>query len=394
MSIDDDLTAALAPKDMPIFSEVDGTHGKGALLLPQDNAQARDLVEGVGLDPDAWQISGKVNTRRWMRYDGNFLYYYKFDVVAGESPEGRELHIDDLIKQIRRRTKKPVLVSSEAYQTDTFVFVCSDWQVGKSENGFGSEQTIERFRSSLLQAVQQIKNLRKTGVSIDKLAILSVGDLVEGCDGHYAIQNFTVDLDRRHQVKVVRELLTEAILTLSPLFGHTTIAAVAGNHGENRKDGKAFTTLADNDDVAAPEAVKEAFDLAGWGDRLTWFIPEHELTLCIDLGGVKVGLVHGHQFKGGVNALKKAHDWWGSQVFGLEAVNDAQILLSGHFHSLHVVNVTAGRTWIQAPTIDPGSAWFTNTTGTSAIPAQMCFVATQDSPTGFDYLRTLVSPNV
>jgi predicted phosphodiesterase len=388
----DDLKKAIgqqqtAPTNMPTFAETDEHAGKAAVLLENANATARDLVIGAGLDPDLWQIAGKVNTRRWMRYDQAWLYYYAFNVVAGESPEARQLHVDDLVKRIRKHNrygKRP----ARADNNRTFVLVLSDWQIGKAENGLGSDETIRRWKDCLAQVMEQIRALRKTGTTFDSLAILSVGDLVEGCDEHYAMQTFSVDLDRRAQARVVRELLTETILKLAPMFDFVDVAVVGGNHGENRKEGKAFTTFADNDDVAAPEAVKEAFELAEY-ENLYWTIPNEELSVCLDLGGVKIGLAHGHQFKGGVNAAKKAEDWWRAQDFGLQAVRDAQILLTGHFHHLALVNLADRRTWIQAPTIDPGSKWYTDVTGSSAIPGVLTMVLDAEHPLGYDHLRML-----
>ncbi len=376
-----------APKGWEPFAEEAGKIGKALVRLPRPGATEHDLLIGAGFDPDCWRIKGSVNTRRWMRYDQEWLYYYKFDVEQGESLESKDAHVADLVKVIRRKPKPAVRFADLAHDR-TYVHVMADWQIGKREGNAGTEQTVARYREALAQSVQRIKDLRKIGVVIDRLALIMLGDLVEGCDDHYAMQTFSVDLDRRSQNRVVRELITSTILTLAPMFVEIDIALVGGNHGENRKDGQAHTTFADNDDVGCPEAVKEAFDLAGW-DHLNWHIPQHELTMCVDLGGVKVGMAHGHQFKGGVNALKKAEDWWRSHVFGEEAVNQAQILLSGHFHHFANVNVAGKRSWIQSPTIDPGSQWYTNISGITAIPGVLTLVVSHDTPLGYDHLRVL-----
>ena len=55
----------------------------------------------------------------------------------------------------------------------------------------------------------------------------------------------------------------------------------------------------------------------------------------------------------------------------------------------NVTNVTHGRTWMQAPTIDPGSKWYTDTSGVTAIPGVLTFVATTSTPYGYDHLRVL-----
>lgn len=390
------VTEALAnqtPRDMPVYAETDGEKGKGAAFLPHENATARELVKAAGLDPDLWQLTGNVNTRRWMRYDGEFLYYYKFDVQAGESDEARQLHVDDLTKLIRRRTRKPVpLPHSSSLRSATYGLKMADWQIGKAENGEGSDSTVQRWLNAVEEAEREIKHLRKRNARLDDLFLPSVGDLIEGCGGHYDMQTYSIDLDRREQCRTVREMTTTAVLTLAPLFDHTTIAAVPGNHGENRHKGKAFTNFSDNDDLATIEAVGEAFRLAGWGeDRLSIIMPEghDELTMTVDVNGVNVALAHGHQFRGGVNALKKADDWWRGQDFGMRSAREAQILMSGHFHSYHNVNLTAGRSWIQAPTIDTGSAWFTNGSGITATRGVLSFVLDAEHPMGYDNMRVL-----
>lgn len=392
MSLSDQINDAAnaAPKDMPTFSETDGETGRAGAFLPHENATARELVEAAGLDPDLWQLRGAVNTRRWMRYDGKFLYYYKFDVIQGESEESRQIHLDELTKIIRRR-RAPRAVGVAQHRA-TYGLMMADWQIGKAEGGEGSDTTVQRWLNGLEEAEREIKRLRKTNANLDDLFIPSVGDLIEGCGGHYDMQTFSVDLDRREQCRTVRELTTQTISTLAPLFDHTTIAAVPGNHGENRHKGKAFTNFSDNDDLATIEAVGEAFRLAGWTeDRLSIVMPEghDELTLTVDINGVQVALTHGHVFRGGVNALKKAEDFWRGQDFGMRSAREAQILMSGHFHSYHNVNLTAGRSWIQAPTIDTGSAWFTNSSGITATRGVLSFVLDREHPLGYDHMRML-----
>lgn len=386
-------------KDMPVYSETDGESGHAAALLPHENATARELVEGAGLDPDRWQLVGRVNTRRWMRYDGKFLYYYKFDVAAGESDESRQLHIEELAKEIRRRPRKvATLPHTSSKRSATYTLEMADWQIGKAEGGEGSDSTIERWGNALYEAEAEIRHLRKRNARLDDLFLPSVGDLVEGCGGHYDMQTFSIDLDRREQCVAVREMVTKTIKTLAPLFDHTTVAAVPGNHGENRHKGKAFTNFSDNDDLATIEAVEESFKLAAeYGveqfddERLTFIYPEghDELTLALDLNGVVVAMAHGHQFRGGVNDLKKAEEWWRGQDFGHRAAREAQLLLTGHFHSWTQSNLVAGRSWVQSPTIDTGSMWFTGSSGISATRGALSFVLDAEHPLGFDNMRLL-----
>ncbi len=52
-------------------------------------------------------------------------------------------------------------------------------------------------------------------------------------------------------------------------------------------------------------------------------------------------------------------------MFGLQAVADAEILVSSHFHHLTVTG-HGGRVHIQTPANDPGSAWCRNLSGAQA----------------------------
>ena len=351
------------------YAEEAGQIGSAIVRLPRPNALEQDLLIGAGFDPKAWRIDGPINTRRWMRYDQEWLYYYRFNVVQGERPEEVQAHVDDLAKHIRRRNRP--LRPTSGSDKDAFAIIAADWQIGKAEGGQGTDQTVDRVLAGVAAAKQRIKDLRRIGRSIPTGALLGLGDLVEGCIGFYPAQQFNVDRTRREQGRITRELITHAVDELSPLFDRWISATVAGNHGENRSDGKSFTNPGDNDDVAAFEAVREAFDRAG--QELEWVIPDEELSIQLELGGVGVGMTHGHMFRKGATVQAKAQNWWKDQEFGLQPVQGAQILLSGHFHHFSAVSY-GRRTAIQAPAMDPGSQWFR-------------FGSGEDSPAGFLTLR-------
>lgn len=360
----DKVPAGWAP-----YSEHTDQIGKAIVRLPSPDASHRDLLIGAGFNPDEWQISGPINARKWMAYDGRWLHYFRFDVIAGESVEHVQTHVDELVKAIRKRTPTTPRFTGAS---DAWVYVAADWQVGKAEGDSGTEQTIARVLESLDMAKQQVKDLRRLGRRMPHGALVGLGDLVEGCAGFYPNQSFLIDRNRRDQGKITRELITHAIDELSPLFDAFSIATVAGNHGENRQDGKKVTDDADNDDVAAFEAVREAFDRAGQ-TSLDWTIPQGELSIALELGGVEIGMTHGHLFRKGATPQQKAVGWWKDQTFGLQAVAKARILLSGHFH--HFSATVAGcRTHVQVPAMDPGSKWFRDSSG-------------EDSPAGAVTMR-------
>lgn len=379
------------PKGWEPFTEEVGAIGNAIVKLPRPSATEHDLLVQAGFDPDGWRISGPVNTRKWMNYDGDWLYYYKFDTVQGEAPHVEQAHIDELTKLIRRRSFKRVPVPPGF---DGRVLVGSDWQIGKREGDIGTDETVRRVLDVIEQEKREIKDLRRAGYAMPTGVFVGTGDLLEGTCGFYPNQQFLIDRNRREQNRIVRELLTHIIDELAPLYEFFHIATVGGNHGENRNDGSKVADDGDNDDVGVFEAVKEAFDMAsryGAGpDNLTWQIPDDELSIAFDVAGVKIGAAHGHQFGIGATAQQKAVNWWRGQDFGFQVVRDSQILLTSHFH--HPSEVTYGtRTHLQSGAMDPGSKWFTDRTGEAAPPSTLAFRVDPNDPLGFTHKR-LLSP--
>jgi hypothetical protein len=334
-----------------------------------------------GLDPDHFEVVEPILFNVWGNPEGVPNRQWKGKVVRKSVERGVELN--DLIDEIKKH--KPGKVTT--FDGDTALVVgISDLQMGKGEGG-GSEGIVSRFLAGINEVENRWKELVKTGRKLDRLVVLGLGDLIESCDGHYAMQTFQNDLDRREQVKVVRRLLVKALTSWAKIAPRVVVASVPGNHGENRRNGKAYTTFSDNDDVAVFEQVAEILaanpDVYG---NVTFMFPQDELTLTMDVHGTILGLAHGHQARrGGAVSAAKIKAWWKDQAYGMQRVADATILVTGHYHHLSVL--TEGiRTHIQAPSLDGGSQWFTETAGVKSAPGLLTFTI---SKIGWDDLRVL-----
>lgn len=375
---------ASVPKGWEPYAEQVGQIGSAVVRLPKPNATRRDLIVAAGFDPDEWSIKGDVQVRRWMRHDQEWLYYYKYDLEAGvESDEQRSVDVDALVKSIR----KPRKATPARTGDDAWVFVASDWQIGKGE-GDGTPGTVSRVLAAVDAAKARIKDLRRVGRAMPHGVFAGTGDIVEGCTGFYPNQAFLIDCNRREQAKVARRLIAHAVDELAPLFDRFTVATVGGNHGENRSNGGKTTDDADNDDVAVFECVREAFDRAG-RTELEWIIPHDELSIMLRLGGLDVGFTHGHLFSKGSSPQQKAIAWWQGQDFGFQAVRGARVLVSSHFHSFSSTPAGNGRTHMQSPAMDPGSKWFTDSSGKSDPAGVLTFRVDASRPLGWDDLSIL-----
>lgn len=356
------------PRGWEARAEFDAEKGLGTATttpLTATDPDEAELLTQANLDPAKYRIVGKRRFSTWQSASGEWRTSHKFDYEArGDArDEVDQLDLDALVEEMRDWTPEPY---DPPRGDDAFVVCLSDWQIGKGEGG-GTPETLRTLRRMIADVDRRIDELRAAGKPLDTLYVFCLGDMVEGCGNcWYPMGSFTQDLNRRDQVKLVRRLLRDALKAWAPKFRRVVVAAVPGNHGENRTEGRAYTNFADNDDVAVVEMVAEILAENPAFDHVEYAIPEDELSMAVEVAGVPVGLAHGHQFgspgKKPAGPQRIAGEWWTWQEFGIHAVKDCMLLFSGHFHHFSVVQ-HGPRTHIQAPTCDGGSKWFADTKG-------------------------------
>lgn len=347
-----------------------GTLTTGPIDGELDPSIWQQLIVDFGLDPEVTEVlPGSVQVRAWDAAIGNGevkrMLYYRATIEPRKNRD-HFADIDALCKTAaKKRPAKKVTTDLER----GLVVAMSDWQLGKGEGG-GSAATTERILVELDMLREKLINQKRMNRTISTVYLIGLGDLVEQCSGHYAMQPFSVDLDRREQMRLGRQLLLAYVDAVVDLGYPVVMASVPGNHGENRNSsGKAYTSWTDNDDLAMFEQVGEI--LAANDERYgnvsiigSAVIAQDDLTLTLDVAGIPVAFAHGHQVPSG-----GAEKWWQGQALGRRPVSDAEILVTAHKHNFQVSEST-GRTWMQTPANDGGSFWWTARTG-QASPAGM-----------------------
>lgn len=340
--------------------------------LPMEGEIAPDwtgVLRMWGLDPDYFAVVEPVLFNVWGDPLGALNRQWKGKVVRIQDSK-TDYNLDKLKEEIKNHKRKKVEI---IYGEGVFNVVLADWQLGKPEGG-GTEATAQRVLSAIQAVLSRVAELKRLKRPLGTLQIIWTGDSVEGCLGHYEMQTFGVDLDRRGQVNAVRTLLLEAIRVWSPHFDKVRLIAVGGNHGENRSsNGKAFTTLADNDDLAVIDQVKDvlAFNQEAYGHIEVIMAPDH-LSLTVETAGWILGLTHGHTARSGSTAELKLKTWLSKMSLGRQPIGECDILVTGHYHHLRQADWGSVH-WLQAPALDGGSEWFRLTTGEHSEPGVLTF---------------------
>lgn len=346
---------------------------------PKDwNAFLAELLP-EGMDPADYEVDGdSVEMRAW---DGNVgageikrFYYFKARLRRKGPALAAFKDLEDIITAAKKT--KPSKAKTVANDR-TYWLHLTDFQAGQAD-GDGVAGMVGRVRQLADLAAQDLKELEKAGKPAGSIFIPVTGDLVEGITGWYATQTFSVQLDRRDQVKLVRRLLSEFLLQLEEHGLPIHVAAVPGNHGENRLDGKAYTTFSDNDDLAIIEQLAEAFQLAGH-KRITFALPQRDrLSLTLEVQGHIIGLTHGHVARGAGSVEAKILDWFKRQAATRDPMGEVDVLFTGHYHHARYQQLVGGTEWVQGGALCDASSWFSQTAGLVNDPVVMRGTITKD----------------
>lgn len=335
------------------------------------------ILRELGLDPAAWRVdeSQPVQVRTWDSGEQR-CFYYRATVVPARQ-DALEADLEGLVRAAQRRRGKSPQNASERVLSDSasraLVVCLADWQAGKGDHG-GVEALLDRLFALRDAVPARVKALAKVGRPVDAIYVIGMGDMVEACDGHYGMQAFQVELDRRQQVRLVRRMLVELLTEWAKLTPRMVVGAVPGNHGENRKNGKAFTTFEDNDDLATFEQAQEVLTAAGF-DRISWVIPDGDMTITLDIAGTVVCFAHGHQLNGSGIPLAKARHWWKGKMAAKHPAGDADVLVYGHYHHFQALQ-DGPRTILGCPSNDGGSRWFEEQGGPQTACGTLTFTCT------------------
>jgi predicted phosphodiesterase len=327
---------------------------------------AKDLLLEFELDPMAWSISS-LRKSRWQNHAGEWLEAYRATLTpihhrSSVSDEDLEKLVSEISKW--RPSKTTQKINGEL----AYVFAPSDQQIGKKQGDDGTSGTVKRLLDITEQSVERLKELRKIGRSIGTVVIALPGDHVEGnVSQNGKLQGqASSDLGLTEQTRVARRLLMAQIKAFAPLAERIIVPVVNGNHDEVTRQVSADPSDGWNVEIAsaAQDACAENENLSHVEFR---FPDKQHQTLALEVCGTMLGLFHGHQT--GKDVMK----YLSEQSAGLTPLGMCDVWISGHYHSFKSMDI-GGRFWVQAPTTDPGSAWFRDRHGLESPPGVLTMV--------------------
>lgn len=250
----------------------------------------------------------------------------------------------------------------------TVVVVVSDLQIGKTDQKGGTEETVRRVRSSVAQIADHVAGRYR------KVILVDCGDATEGFNNTTS-QSQTNDLPLTYQIRTAQALLADTLRALTPAAEEVTYVAVPSNHCQVRTSiGRNNRASFPGDDYGLLIADNIRHIIAGRPgyEHVQFETPGRWLeSLTVRAAdGTVMAVTHGHA----AGTKRHVADWFRGQAFGRVAgMQDASVLLHGHWHSFSVQTVGDSRQIICAPTADPGSSWFQNASGDSSTPSLLTF---------------------
>lgn len=269
--------------------------------------------------------------------------------------------IRQVIRAGRRKPRGP------AQGVDRAVILApADPQVGKVGSRGGIAELTARTEEVLARADDYLRQQKP-----QQVVVADLGDIIEGFESHGGVAQMTTnDLSLMAQVEWARAMMFAFVDLAARHADQVVLTSVPSNHCRWRKGKSNLGTPADDWGLHIARSIASECARHESYAHVRAALPlEHDEVLALDVAGTVVGFAHGHQASPG-----KIPEWWARQVHGGSPLVDAEVLLTGHYHSFRTEptgrSAITGREkrWFQAPTLDSGSDWYRHTAGADSDP--------------------------
>tara|TARA_R100000773_G_scaffold1994_1_gene2700 strand:- start:1612 stop:2808 length:1197 start_codon:yes stop_codon:yes gene_type:complete len=346
-----------------------------------NNFKYDSLLNSWGFDSEEFYIDE--DTIRFSTWNaqvkgGEVVDMYAFRAIIKKKNPHHDKYYEKLLREVKK--KKPIKVKTGG--NCAWFFFMADWQLGKKD--LGVDETIKLIRRGIQNGKKQLKDLAKQGFVVKEIYLIGLGDLIENCYGFFKHQTFNVSLTKSEQEHLTRVMILEILDSFLTKAEKIVLGGVPGNHGENRAGkGEVVTNRLDNADTACIQIVGEIIANRPRYKHVQVVVPD-DFHLALEVFGKRIAFTHGHMASGGGDIWSKIEKWWKGQMYGWLPAGMSEILVTGHYHHLRVVE-QLGRTWFQAPSLDQSDE-FKARTGNMTRNGVLSFTVNRD---GWDNLKIL-----
>jgi predicted phosphodiesterase len=336
-------------------TDFDGSSPASDKSLTVDDV--RKFIIGKGLNPDEWDYQWKFS--EWEQFSKlNGLRTLNAFKVWGKR-KAKTANFDDLIAQIDKLEWSPTKRSTPGNSSGkSLVVLATDFQLGKTDWNGGTDNTIEQVMESFYQA-----RLVAEANGVEEIVVVDAGDIIENFY-NTSSQRQTNDLSLPKQVLAAYKLMIRGLKELAYSDCVIKYVAVPSNHSRDRMGMQAAAgDVHDDWGIVVAKLIEAATDVEV-------IVPEdYHDSVAFITANTGIGVVHGHQ----AGSPDKIGSWWQGQSHGEMPVQHADILVTGHFHSMRVQQSGNQKWIIVGSASDRGSSWFTNNRGEKSVSGMTVF---------------------
>jgi UDP-2,3-diacylglucosamine pyrophosphatase LpxH len=344
-------------------ADYDGQTGEVATAaysaeLDLDDQTAIDqIIKDAGLDPDKVMCVYHPRVSTWDVPGHGRQWAYKLRLAP--RPKSRA-DVKALLDSIQ-----PGVPARRKTGPHWATIQIGDVHIGKSaEAGGGTESILQRYRTSLNNAVAELQMLGPLG--IEGVHVAFVGDMIEGVVSQGGRNIALMDLTLTEQIITAQRLTVQTVRTFADLGYQVKVSAIGGNHGDTQRvQGQ---PMSDNHDIGIAVAAMDVLaELPQYADTVELVVPPRDQSyMTFPVGDTTFVSAHGHSFGRGSSPIQKAEAWWAGQALSNTPAAAGQVLMCGHFHTFHHANIAAGKTCIYSPSMETLSRWFHEKTGATS----------------------------
>lgn len=323
-----------------------------ASLLELDINDVESFIMSKGLNPADWDYQWRFSEWEQSSKQHGTRTLHAVKVWGKRKKNDATFDIDVALEQIGKFDWKPTQRANGEEFYDAQIASAADFQLGKVDWNGGSDETIQQVLDSFARVAQEALDN-----NAGRVVVVDAGDLIENFYNTPS-QRQTNDLSLPKQVLLAYKLMIKGLRILADCGFQLTYVAVPSNHSRDRMGLQAASgDVHDDWGIVIAKLIEASTDIEV-------IVPEDYYdSVSFMVGNTAIGVVHGHQ----AGSADKIGAWWQGQSHGEMPVAHADILLTGHFHSMRVQQ-SGNKKWIIVSSAsDRGSSWFTNNRGEQSV---------------------------